>query len=315
VYARQKDLLQEEWKSSLLNVSVKQAQLRKQVAHVFYSILYIKQKKQLLQYADSLYTIFYKKAELRLSKGEANVLEKASAETQLGQIQTQLQQLREDSVVLQLQFQLLLNTAATLVPEGKNYKMLPDLVQDSTALREHPLMKVFEQQKQIAENIIEVEKSRLLPDLTIGYNNTSMQGIGADDKFYNSSARFGAVQVGVGIPIFFGTQKARINSAKFNKQIVESNYTSGLQNLQTEYESALRQYNKYLQSVSYYENTALKNAELISATANKQLSAGSINYLEWVQLINQALTVKNDYAEAVKNLNEVVIQLNYLNNK
>jgi cobalt-zinc-cadmium resistance protein CzcA len=186
---------------------------------------------------------------------------------------------------------------------------------DSAALQQNPIMKVYEQQKLIAENVIKVEKSKLLPDLMIGYNNTSMQGVGADDKFYGSSARFSAVQLGVGIPIFFGTQKARINSAKFNRQIAESNYANRLQTLQNEYQSALRQYNKYFQSIAYYENTALKNAELITSTANKQLAAGSINYLEWVQLINQTMTVKNDYVEAVKNFNEAIIQLNYLNNK
>lgn len=314
VYARQKDLLQEEWKNSLLNVSVKEAQLKREVAQVFYSILYIKQKKQLLQYADSLYTGFYEKAALRLLKGETNILEKASAATQLGQIQTQLQQLQEDSAILQLQFQLLLNTTNPLVAEEKDYKMQLNLA-DTTVLLQNPILKVFEQQKQIAANVVKVEKSKLLPDLMIGYNNSSMQGFGADDKYYSNAARFGAVQFAVGIPIFYGTQKAKINSAKFNREIAESNYATGLQNLQAESQSALRQYNKYAQSIAYYENTALKNAALVTTTANKQLAAGSINFLEWVQLINQAMTVENDYVEAVKHLNETIIQLNYLNNK
>jgi len=315
VYARQKDLLQEEWKNSLLNISVKEAQLKKQVSQVFYAILYIKQKKELLQYADSLYDAFYKKAELRLLKGETNILEKTSAETQLGQVETQLQQLKEDAAILQLQFQLLLNTGTTLMPEERNYKMQIDLFHDSTVLQKNPIMKVFEQQKLVADYVIKVEKSKLLPDLMIGYNNTSMQGTGADDKFYSGSKRFNAVQLGIGIPVFSGSQKAKINSAKFNRQIVESNYINGLQALQTEYQSALKQYNKYAQTIAYYENNALKNASLITSTANQQLAAGSINYLEWVQLINQAMTVKNDYVEAVKNFNEAIIHLNYLNNK
>jgi cobalt-zinc-cadmium resistance protein CzcA len=50
---------------------------------------------------------------------------------------------------------------------------------------------------------------------------------------------------------------------------------------------------------------------VITETANKQLSAGLINYLEWVQLINQATSVRNDYTEAVRNLNESIIQLTY----
>ena len=53
----------------------------------------------------------------------------------------------------------------------------------------------------------------------IGYNNSSMQGFGADDKYYSNAARFGAVQFAVGIPIFMETQKAKINSAKFNRKL------------------------------------------------------------------------------------------------
>ena len=64
------------------------------------------QKKKLLTYSDSLYGVFYKKAILRLEKGETNILEKISSETQLGQIKMQLNQLNKDLDVLLLQFQL-----------------------------------------------------------------------------------------------------------------------------------------------------------------------------------------------------------------
>ena len=315
VYKKQKELLQQEWKSSLLNVSVKEALLKKQVAQVFYTILYVEQKKQLLQYADSLYSSFYKKAELRLQKGESNILEKTSAETQLGQINIQLNQLKQDLIILQLQFQLLLNTTTSFVPQNKNYKPALLVFSDTASLKEHPVIKIIQQQQQIADATLQLEKSRLLPDLSIGYNNVSIRGTGADNKLYSTSKRFNSVQVGIGIPIFAKAQKAKINSAKFTRQVAESNYAVGLQTLQSEYQTAFAQYNKYLQTVQYFESTALKNATLITTTANQQLANGNINYLEWVQVINQAIAVKNDYTEAVKSLNESIMQLNYFTNK
>lgn len=315
VYARQKELLQQEWKSGLLNVSIKEALIKKQVAQVFYSILYVEQKNKLLLYADSLYSSFYKKTVLRLQKGESNILEKTSAETILGHINVQLNQLRQDSVVLQLQFQLLLNTVNIFKPNEKVYKASLTNVADTTALKEHPVIKIIQQQQQIATATVQLEKSRLLPDLSIGYNNMSIQGTGADNKLYSSSKRFNSVQVGIGVPIFAKAQKAKINNAKLSVQVAESNYTVGLQALQSEYQTALAQYNKYLQTVQYFESTALNNAGIIAATANQQLANGIINYLEWAQLINQAIAVKNDYTEAVKNLNETITQLNYITNK
>ena len=315
IYSRQKELLKADWKNSVLSVTVNEALLKKQVSQVYYALVYMKQKKRLLQQTDSLYRGFYQKAELRLAKGETNILEKASAETLLGQVQMQLNQLKEDQAILQLQFQLLLNSNNVFTVTDADYKLTIAAELDTADLKEHPLMKLVGQQQQIADAAIRVEKSRLLPDLSIGYNNTSIKGVGADNKLYNGSNRFNSVQVGIGIPIFAGAQRARINSARVNKQVAESNMAIEMQNITSAYRAANLQYRKYLQTVSYFERKILKNAGLITVTANQQIAAGNINYLEWAQLINQATAIKNDYLEAVRNLNEAAIQLNYFTNK
>ena len=143
----------------------------------------------------------------------------------------------------------------------------------------------------------------------------SMRGFGADEKFYNASTRFQSVQAGIGLPLFFGSQKSKISALKINKEIAENNYLTGLKTLQSEYQQAVLSYQKNLQAVNYFEDTALKNAELILSTANKQFSNGEINYLEWVLLINQSVSIQSDYVDAVKNLNQSIIQLNSLTNK
>jgi heavy metal efflux system protein len=315
VYKTQKELYNQEWKSSLLNVDVKRVFLKKQVAQIFYNAIYLQQKKQLLQSSDSLFTAFYKKAALRLSKGESNVLEKASAETQLGQIIVQLNQLEQDEKMLQIQFQLLLNSNTVFTPNTETNKATIDLLADTALLKQHPEIKIIQQQQNIAVANIAVEKSKLMPDMLLGLSNTSIKGTGADNNLYSSSQRFSSVQVGIGIPIFTKAQKAKINSAKFSKQIAENEYSVAIQKLQSEYEWAFAQYNKHLQTVQYFETKGLQNAELVSSTANKQLANGIINYLEWTQLINQVTIVKNEYIDAVKNLNEAIVQLNYFSNK
>jgi cobalt-zinc-cadmium resistance protein CzcA len=315
VYATQKELLQQEWKSSLLNVAVKESLLKKQVAQVFYMILHMDQKQQLLQNIDSLYAAFYEKAALRLQKGESNMLEKASAETQLGQINLQLSQLKQDREILQLQFQLLLNTTTLMVPENKIYKNVITVIADTASLKGNAAMQLIMHQQQVANANIELEKSKLLPDFSFGYSNASIKGIGADNKLYNGGSRFNSVQLGVGIPIFTKAQKAKVSTAKFSKLLAQNNYAVELQSLQSDYQVAFVQYSKYQQAVAYFETKALKNAAIITSTANLQLANGNINYLEWFQVITQATIVKNDYIEAVKNLNESIIQLNYFTNQ
>jgi cobalt-zinc-cadmium resistance protein CzcA len=85
--------------------------------------------------------------------------------------------------------------------------------------------------------------------------------------------------------------------------------------LQSQFNAAIRQYQSNLATVNYFENTALKNASLISETANKQFNNGELNYLEWVMLTNQAISIRSNYLDAVKNLNETTIQINYLISK
>ena len=315
VYSSQKELMQQEWKTSLLNVSVKESLLKKQVALLFYTILYVDQKRLLLIQADSLYAALYKRAELRLSKGQTNVLEKITAETQLGEVRIQLSQLLQDLAILQIEFQLLLNTTELYIPTATVYKLEWSAISDTALLKNHAAIMLIEQQQQVANASLEVEKSKLLPDFSLGYNNASIRGTGADNKNYLGSQRFSAVQLGLAIPVFARSQKDKITAAKFNRELATQEYKAGFQKMQTEYQVAFVQYNKYIETVRYYELKALKNASLITTTANQQLARGDINYLEWGQVIHQATVLNNEYLEALKNLNESIIQLNYLTNQ
>ncbi|WP_439585853.1 CusA/CzcA family heavy metal efflux RND transporter [Dyadobacter bucti] len=311
VYARQKTLLQSELSASVLNVAVRENELRRNVANVFYMFLYQKRKEELLISVDSLYSGFYQRAKERFKKGESDILEKTTVETQLADIRMQRQQLESDLNLSRLQFQLLLNAPDNPEPELRDNLYNPVAVPDSINIENHPQMRFLSQQQQIAAATIDVEKAKLFPQINVGYNNMSMRGTGADEKTYSSSQRFQSGQIGVGIPIFAGAQKARINSARINQDISRQSYQAGVQMLKSQYLSALTEYRKFQTAVQYYETSGLKNAALITATANQQLAGGSINYLQWVQLIGHATSIRSLYLDAVMNLNSKAIDLNY----
>ena len=315
VYAKQKSLQNENYKSSILNIAVKEAEVKKQVSNVFYLLVYLQQKQKILLQNDSVYASFLEKATSRFTQGESNILEKTTAETQRGQISIQLNQLKNDLENLQLQFQLLLNTQTVYTPQAENPKLNFTALLDTSAVSNHPQLKVLQQQKQISLVNTRLQKSKLLPNLNIGYSNTSIQGTGADNLLYPKSTRFNAVQFGVGVPLFFGSQMAKIKSGKTLQLISENNYQIGLQTMKTEYETAFKNYQTQLQTVKYFEDTALQNANTITQTANQQFANGSINYLEWTMLINNAVSIQSNYADAVKELNQSIIQLNYLTSK
>jgi cobalt-zinc-cadmium resistance protein CzcA len=184
-----------------------------------------------------------------------------------------------------------------------------------TSFDHHPSIQLLMQQKLLSFQNTKLEKSRLMPDLNFGYNNMTLQGMGADNQFYDRSTRFQSGQIGIGIPIFFGPQKAKINASKSVEKISELNYIAGKQQFGIDYKKALAQFENFAKSVDYYEQAGLKNAELITNTTNKQFASGGINYLEWVLLINQSISIQVEYLNTVNNLNESIIQLNYFNTK
>jgi cobalt-zinc-cadmium resistance protein CzcA len=315
VYSNQKKVLNEEWKASVLGISLKEAEIKRTVSQIYHSLIILKEKEKLLQQADSIYSEFVKKANLRFKTGESNVLEKATAQSQRAGIFLQLKSLQEEIQLAKLQLQLVLNSTNSFFPAGSSIRMdLPAGI-SVMELGEHPLLKISDQQKLITSANTRLEESKKLPDLSIGYFNTSIHGTGADNILYSSSKRFNSGHIGIGIPIFAGAQKARVNASKVRELIADNDYQNQLQSIKNQYQSAKSQYESYLEAANYFEQNSLPEAKIISQTADKQFINGEINYLDWVMLNNQAIMIRNNYLDLIKALNESIINLNYLGSK
>jgi heavy metal efflux system protein len=306
VYKRQKQVLIEEFNSKYLQTNLREFEVKKIVTSLFYNYLSLKEKEKLLQKADTLFSKFFEKANLRLQKGESNILEKSTAETQKTNVSIQLKQLQSEIEMLKQAFQLVLNSNEVYLPNSSNLKA----TLENSKIEENPILKFLEQQKKIVSAESALQKSKLLPEINIAYNNNSFRGIGLDD-----SKRFHSAQIGIGIPLFGGSQKAKINASKVAENIAESEYQTQVLNLKTEYNKLLNQYNSNLEIVNYFELNSIKNSKIINDVANKQFINGEINYLDFVMLVNQSISIQNTYIDAVKSLNESIISINYLNSK
>lgn len=93
--------------------------------------------------------------------------------------------------------------------------------------------------------------------------------------------------------------------------IARNEYETNRQLLETTYLTVLESYKKYQEEVEYFEETALKNAVLVTEAADKQYQNGDINYLERVLLINQSVEIQNNYIETLRNRNMAITEINY----
>jgi cobalt-zinc-cadmium resistance protein CzcA len=67
------------------------------------------------------------------------------------------------------------------------------------------------------------------------------------------------------------------------------------------------------QSIRYYTTVANQQAADITTTAIRLFQAGQVNYIETVRNIITAFQTKAAYLESIRNLNQAIIELNYLN--
>lgn len=308
VYKRQKQVLTEEYNSKFLQINVREFEIRSTVTSLFYNYLLLLEKEKLLQEADTLFANFSQKATMRFQKGESNILEKLTAETQRTNVLMQLKQLQSEIEMVKLEFQLVLNSEEMYLPMPSNLKAT--LIENDIA--ENVNLKYLEQQKKIVSAEKNLQKAKLLPDINILYNNNSFKGVNLDD-----TQRFHSVQLGLSIPVFYGSQKSKINALKIAETSANLEYETQFLYLKKEYNKLQLQlqYNYNLETVNYLEANILKNSKIFATTAHKQFVVGEINYIDFVVLFNQAIAMQNTYLEAVKSLNETIIAINYLNSK
>jgi len=311
VYKRQKLLLQEEAKMGEWNEAIQRKEVTKQVTTVFYELLYLKEKEKLLLKNDSIYSEFLRKSTLRFDKGESNILEKATAENQSGQIKLQLQELQSDYKMLQLQFNYLLNADASYTPFATKFKI--DFTENSNtnATENQPNIKLKEQEVNSSKAAVSLEKSKKLPELIGGvYWQTFNTNANFQDSYNGVYGQFG-----VALPVFNSSINNKQKALEINMQIAENNLNNEKLKQQNHYQELLQEYHKFNQTIVYYENQALKNVDLVTRAANKKFINGDINYLEWVMLINQNTQIQSNYIEAVRKGNQTIISLMNLTSK
>lgn len=307
VYTKRKEMLDAQWNASVINQNLTKAQLAKEVSDVFYRILTLQEKKKVIDYISKLYSSFAEKASLRLKKGESNILEESTAEIQNEQAKTQLDMLENDLNIAKLQLQLLLQSDVQYQPVSDEPMMNVNLQISEEMIQQHPELQYLNQQIKINEAEAQLEKSKLLPDLLIGYTNQSMKNL--------NNNRFNAVQVGVGIPLFTKGQRALAKATKAKVAISENEFQRKEIELKSRLKQQLSNYNNQLRIVENYEQKQLPKSETILKTVQKQLEVGEIDYLNWVILANQAVKTKVDYIDNLERLNQIGAELNFLLSK
>ena len=319
VYINQNKLVKANIKSSEWQLKASQLEIATQVKQVYWQLAYLQSKQKLFAYQDSLYTGFQRAAELRARTGETNRLEMITARSQSLEVKNQLQQINADIVIYNQKLQILLNVETTVFPtDTVLHRIELSVITDSSALAGNPTAGYMQQQVEVSQVEKKLERSRMMPDFNIGYFSQTMQGIqdvNGIPRTFGTGNRFTGIQAGIAIPLWFVPYTSKTKAAQLNEQLVKTNAEYYSKSLTGNYRALMGEYTKYNKSVDYYETQAIPEADIIIEQATRSYKAGAMDYLDYILNLNRALSIKQNYLDALNNCNQTIISIDFITGK
>lgn len=286
-----------------------------QVKQVYYYLGYTIKRRELLLQQDSLYEGFLKAATFRYEAGEGKLLEKANAETQRNETRNQLMQNDADIMVLRTQLKALLNSNNLPTASNNSFTEIQiTTLPDSLAIQSNPMLAFQRQQIDVAKGEKKFAKGSFAPDLTIGYFNQSLVDVinVENGSMASQRERFSGVQVGLAIPLWFAPHQGRVQSAEAKSKAAQSTYQYQQIQLSSQLEQALQRFAKSRNSLEYYKNSALPNADLILRQAQTAFREGDVAFAEYLLSVRNALAIKEGFLLTLSDYNQSIIYIEYL---
>jgi cobalt-zinc-cadmium resistance protein CzcA len=70
-----------------------------------------------------------------------------------------------------------------------------------------------------------------------------------------------------------------------------------------------------LNTLDYYEDQAVPEADLIIGQASLSYKAGAMDYLEYIVNLNRALEIKQNYIDILNSYNQTIISIDFITGK
>ncbi|MFC2186204.1 CusA/CzcA family heavy metal efflux RND transporter [Fulvivirgaceae bacterium LMO-SS25] len=303
VYGAQQKVLQGKTKLVTDQYALDKRMVTKEVSKSYYEIVYWQQMFQNYTYLDSLYSSFEYAASRKFEQGESNYLEKLTAETKKKEVSLKLNQIKEsiEKSTVQLNQWLQSDTIFSVDEvEFERITLTPLNIQN------HPALIYYKDAMELSAQQVALEKQKLLPDLHASIFRGINNGTGVQS--------YSGFQVGLAVPIWFGNHKSKIAAAKIDTNILEyesDNYKAQLDSRYNALQSDLRQFEEGL---NYYETTGNKLAEETLLHAMMAFQNGEINFLQYIQLLDNAKSIETNYLSTLFQYNMTVLEVNYLMN-
>lgn len=299
VYRNRRALQDAQLQLARLQLQGSQIELKRAVGLNYLQLQFLSERQRLVQQQDSIFQAIKTASKRFFDAGQINKLEELQASSQADQVRNELGRVEADLVAERQLF--IFYTGITDSFRVEPFVTGAFLPGDTAfnSIRQQ----ILQQQVAIGERELNLQRSQLLPEFQAGVSFPT-------SKDYEKPIGY---QFGITIPIWQKQNRSRIAAARTGIEIARAQQELESQRLRAEYRQAVANYQRDLQSLVYYNNTALPQARSIIETSQRLFSAGQLNYIESLRNLQSAFDIFFAHLETHRSFNEAVIQLKYLN--
>lgn len=292
-------------KTHQFNKQLIQSEIKRDLKKAYFELWYLQEKKNLYLQLDSIYKKNFDAATIRFNVGDVAGLDRIAAEVRYRETLALLQQIDKDMAFQQQNLMLLTNSQIQYLPLDE--KLVKINFDEKLETMTHPTLLAQQQNIEVAQSLIQVQKNTNKPELTARVFSQSYLGI--DDPLTGFS-------VGMALPIF-GTKsfKNKIKALETDVEIKQAELTWQEMNLdhqKSQFKTEVERENIMLE---FYEETGIQQAEAIIKAANLSYRSGEIGFAELSEFMIQAIGIKQSYLDSLNAYNQSMIEYQYLNNE
>jgi heavy metal efflux system protein len=280
-------------------LNIQKNEIRKNVSTSFFNYQMLLNKRDIYITLDSLFTQLLANSEKRQHRGDVSQLEVLNIKAKKNQVSILLNAINVEIENAHKKLMVIMNYEAGFAVSGV-LELLPPVTVTPDSL---PVFQLLKLENDWYNSLIQVSKNKTLPDFSLNYFLGSNKH--ENSKFYHG------FQVGVAVPLFFGSDRGRTQAAEIssnsqlliseNEMALTKNRLNELINEQLKFKALLDNYN---------DSGKLLHDEIMR-TALKTYQIGEINFYQFVSSYETAIQIQIEYLENVFGYNVSTSEIMY----
>lgn len=202
-FSTRKEALRKSYEAGEASLNIYKNKLIKEISSTYYLIIYYQNKLSAYTFLDSLFTRFFIATDKKMKAGEANYLEKLTAESKKMEIHTKRLQIEKD---IEIAYSELYKLMGVKSGERIETTEIEPLRYNDPDISQNPFLVKAQKEKEAVLYMHKTEIRTLFPDLKLEYfgGKTTV----SDAKY------FPGFSVGLSIPVWFAAQKSKAKASK-----------------------------------------------------------------------------------------------------